>query len=672
MRHLSSPTTLMRRSPLLFLLVIAGLIFAGAVPVRAQDTGRTDFEGHCAVCHGRDGKGGELGPAIVTRIGKFSDDELARLIHEGLPNSGMPANNLPETETRSLVAYLKSLERTAEGASPQRVTVSLAAGQTLRGVALNQSSDEMQLLAESDQKIHLLRSVSGGSRAGYREVTSQADWPTYHGELSGNRHTALDQINRSNVSRLAPRWVFPLVNTSPLEGTPVVVEGVMYMTSANECYALDAGSGRQIWHYQRSRTRALVGNAAGGINRGAAVAGDRLFMVTDNAHIIALDRFRGRLLWETEMADWRQNYNATNAPLTVGNLVISGIAGGDEGARGFVAAFDQSTGKEVWRFWTVPRPGEPGSETWKGRDIEHPSTGTWLTGTYDPQLDTLFWPTGNPGPDLNGDERGGDNLYSSSIVALDAKTGKLRWYFQFTPHNVWDWDAEQPPVLVDTTWNGQARQLLLLANRNGFFYVLDRTNGKLLLAKPFIKKLTWASGIDANGRPVVNPGQEPTPQGNVVCPSLQGGANWFSTSFNPATRLYYVQTLEKCSTFTKTAMEWKAGTGYFGGSFGDAPGETPQKILRAINIETGAIQWQLPQTGQGSSWGGTLSTAGGLVFFCEDSGSLMAADAVSGKPLWQFPAHQIWKASPMTYMFDGKQYVAVASGSNLISFGLVE
>ena len=653
----------MHRFFLSFALFSAGFAFA-----QTQDAGRTQFEGHCSVCHGRDGNGGELGPSILTRIGNYNDAELATLIREGLPNSGMPRNNLPETEMRPLVTFLQSLKTSADGAALKRTTVSLTGGGTLTGLVLNQGPQEMQLLGDGDQKIHLLRRDG----AGYRVVTSQTDWPTYNGAVGGNRYTTLDQINKNNVARLAPQWVFPLVNTSPLEGTPIVVAGVMYMTSANECYALDAGSGRTIWHYQRKKTRGLVGNAAGGINRGAAVAGDRIFMVTDNDHILALDRFRGKVLWETEMADWHLNYNATAAPLVVGGLVISGTAGGDEGARGFVAAFDQATGKEAWRFWTVPKPGEPGSETWKGRDLEHPSAATWLTGTYDPQLDLVYWPTGNPGPDLNGDERGGDNLYASSIVALDAKTGKLRWYFQYTPHNVWDWDAEQPPVLIDTVWNGQPRKLLLHANRNGFFYVLDRTDGKLLLAKPFIKKLTWARGIYSNGRPLMNPGQEPTVAGNTVCPSLQGGANWFSTSYNPATGLYYVQTLEKCSSFTKAAMPWTAGTGYFGGSFGDAPGDVPQKILRAINIQTGAIQWELPETGSGDSWGGTLATASGLVFFCDDSGALAAADAVTGKALWQFPANQLWKASPMTYMFDGKQYVAVASGSNLISFGVVE
>ena len=646
-----------------YLLSIPALL-AGGLLAQAPSAGRAVFEAHCSVCHGTRGNGGELGPAIAERLVHYTDSELGTLVHQGLPNSGMPANNLSASDTRELVGFLRTL-KSRQSAPPQRSSVTLTDGRTLQGLVLNESSLDMQLLS-ADGHVHLLR--KDGAR--YRQVTSESDWPTYNGQDSGNRYSKLEQISKSNVAKLAPKWVFTMMNTARLQTTPVVAGGIMYVTSANECYALDAGSGREIWHYQRRRTRNLVGNAAGGINRGAAVAGNRLFMVTDNDHIIGLDRFTGRLLWETEMADWHQNYNATSAPLVVGSLVVSGTAGGDEGARGFVAAFDQATGKEAWRFWTVPKRDEPGSETWTGDDIDHPSGATWLTGTYDPQLDMIYWPTGNPGPDLNGDRRGGDNLYTSSIVALDAKTGKMKWYFQYTPHNVWDYDAEQPPVLVDTTWNGTPRKLLLHANRNGFFYVLDRTNGKLLLGKPFVKKLTWARGLDEQGRPIMNPNQEPTPEGNRVCPSLEGATNWFSTSFNPATRLYYVQTLEKCDMFTKSEQTWKAGNGYFGGSFEEAPGEKAQKILRAINIETGAIAWELPEVGPANSWGGTLSTASGLVFFGEDSGALMAADATTGKPLWQFQANQLWKASPMTYLFDGKQYIAVASGSSILAFAL--
>ena len=646
------------------LFQIACVFSAAILSAQTPQAGRAQFQSHCAVCHGARGNGGELGPPIAERLLHYNDTELAMLIHDGLPSAGMPANNLAADDSKSLVTFLRTL-RSPDGEKPARAKVKLNDGRTLEGQVANQSSVDMQLLTD-DGHVHLLRKNGDA----YRAVTSQTDWPTYNGSPTGNRYTTLEQIDKKNVARLAPKWVFSLLNTSRLQVTPIVIEGIMYVTSANECYALDAGSGRQIWHYQRPRTKNLVGNAAGGINRGAAVAGDRLFMVTDHAHIIGLNRFTGRLLWETEMADWHLNYNATSAPLTVGNMVVSGTAGGDEGARGFVAAFDQATGKEVWRFWTVPKRGEPGSETWQGDDIDHPSGATWLTGTYDAELDTIYWPTGNPGPDLNGDQRGGDNLWASSIVALDAKTGKLKWYFQYTPHNVWDWDAEQTPMLVDTNWNGSPRKLLLHANRNGFFYVLDRTSGKMLLAKPFVKKLTWAKGIDENGRPIMNPNQEPTEQGNTICPSLEGGTNWFSTSFNPSTHLYYVQTLEKCDLYTKSEAPWKAGSGYFGGSFEEAPGEKAQKVLRAINIDSGAIAWELPEAGPGNSWGGTLSTISGLVFFCEDSGALMAVDAANGKPLWQFQANQLWKASPMTYMFDGKQYVAVASGSSILSFAL--
>jgi alcohol dehydrogenase (cytochrome c) len=393
-------------------------------------------------------------------------------------------------------------------------------------------------------------------------------------------------------------------------------------------------------------------------------------MVTDHAHLIALNRHTGALLWETEMADWRQNYNATGAPLPVGNLVVTGTSGGDEGVRGFVAAFDQSSGKEVWRFWTVPRPGEPGSETWQGKGIAHPAGTTWMTGAYDPQLDTIYWMVGNPGPDLIGDDRLGDNLYTDSIVALDPKTGVLKWHFQFTPHDVWDYDAQEPPALVDASWQGQPRKLLVQANRNGFFYVLDRTNGKFLFGTKYVKNVTWATGLTPEGRPIKAPNMEPSLEGTRVCPSLDGASNWYSTSFNPITGLYYVQTNDKCGIFTRTPMEWEAGKGFMGGSFRQAPDEPAQRILRAIDIHTGKAVWELPQTGAVNSWGGTLSTAGGVVFFGEDSGALMAADATSGRPLWSFQTSQLWKASPMTYLFDDQQYVAVAAGQNIIAFGL--
>jgi alcohol dehydrogenase (cytochrome c) len=557
------------------------------------------------------------------------------------------------------------------GAPPPRATPTsyeLTDGRSVTGTPVGQpAADDIQLRTD-DGKVLLLRK----SGARYRRVTSTIDWPSYDGGPTGNRYTSQTQLNKSNVERLAPRWIYTIPTSTRLQNTPVVVDGIMYVTSANECYALDAGNGREIWRFQRPRTKGLVGNAAGGINRGVAVSGDRLFMVTDHAHLLALNRFTGDVLWDTEMADWRLNYNATAAPLIVGDLVIAGTAGGEQGVRGFLAAYSQATGSEVWRFWTVPKPGEPGSDTWVGTGIEHPGGVTWMTGVYDPDLQLVYWTTGNPSPDYNGDDRLGDNLHASSVVALEARTGQLKWHFQFTPHNVWDWDAQQPTVLIDTTWEGRPRKVMVQASRNGFFYVLDRTDGKFLLARPFVKNLTWASEITADGRPALVPGQVPTPEGTRICPSAHGAANWYSTSYSPQTGLYYVQTLENCNVFVKSVSEWVAGKSYWGGSTRQAPDAPNQKILRAIDVKTGKIAWELPQSGPGAARGGTLATASGLLFFCDDQDRFVAVDAATGKPLWQFGTNSVWRASPMTYEFDGQQHVAIASGSNIISFGLVK
>ena len=481
------------------------------------------------------------------------------------------------------------------------------------------------------------------------------DWLTYNGTLDGNRYSNLTQINTANVKNLGVKWIFPIEHFG-LEMTPLVADGVMYVTGPNTAIALDAATGRQLWKYSRPRTAGLIGDASLGTNRGVAILGDKVFMSMDNAHLIALNRTTGALVWDSYMPEEPQKYGSTVAPLPVKDKLIAGVSGGDRGIRGFLAAYSPITGERLWRFWTIPLNGEPGSETWKGTPPLYGGGGTWLTGAYDSTLDTLYWPTGNPWPDSDDKDRPGDNLYTNSIIALNPDTGKLKWHFQFTPHDVHDWDATEPPILVDTIYAGQPRKLLLQANRNGFFYVLDRTNGKLLLARQFAKRQTWTQGIDPqSGRPLPPPA-DPTP---FDCPS--DAANWNSATYSPVTRLLYVLTMEQCRA--RRTGSWKTN--------GLEP-EPQQKFLRAINIDTGSIAWEVPFTGSvfPKTWPGLVGTAGGLLFYGDPNGTFAAADEKTGKTLWSFPTNVYMKASPMTFAVDGKQFVVMVSGPNVICFGL--
>ena len=490
------------------------------------------------------------------------------------------------------------------------------------------------------------------------------DWPSYHGQLSGNRYSVLDQIGVANASRLQLQWIYP-IQYQPLETTPVVVDGVMYVTGPNQVFALDGRSGREIWRYVRPRTPsgAIAGDASLGAQRGVAILGERLFFNTDNAHMLCLNRITGAVLWDVSMPETAQHYGTTSAPLVVNDLVISGVAGGDEGIRGFIGAWKAATGELAWRFWTVPRPGEPASETWKGNALDAGGGSTWFTGSFDPETGLLYWPTGNPFPDTDGTDRGGDNLYTDCDLALDPKTGKLRWYFQYTPHDLHDWDAEQPLVLVNAMFQGRDRKLLLHANRNGYFYVLDRTDGKFLFGKPFVKKLTWSSGLDSEGHPILTANNDTTAAGVKTCPAVRGATNWYSTAFSPLTRLYYVMAVEDCGMYRR------AKQGGFG--FLNDPADPGMKYLRAIDIETGRVAWEIPQTGPVErNYSGVLATAGGLVFYGESSGGFAAVDARDGNPLWHMNVGSVWKGSPMTYMLNGRQYVSIAAGSNILTFAL--
>jgi alcohol dehydrogenase (cytochrome c) len=504
-----------------------------------------------------------------------------------------------------------------------------------------------------------------------RGLGNPTRWPSYSGDYAGQRHSPLNQITAANAGTLAAQWTFQTgISGHKFEATPIVVDGMLYVSGAlNNAWAIDGKTGRQLWRYQRSLPpEAAMRVCCGMVNRGLALLGDRLFMATLDAHLIALDRNTGEVLWDIEMADPRGGYSSTVAPLVVGDKVIVGISGGEFAIRGFLDAYDPRDGRRIWRFWTVPAPGEPGSESWPAEVWERGGGPTWLTGTYDPELDLLYWGTGNPNPDFYGADRTGDNLYTNALVALEASTGKLRWHFQFTPHDEHDWDANQIPVLADVTLNGQPRKVVMVANRNGFFYMLDRANGQFLRAFPFMRQ-TWAREIDSQGRPVELPGQRPTPQGTLTCPDLYGGTNFMSPSYDPSTRLFFVTAREYCQVFISEAppQGYPIGERTMGGRTRPGP-EPAWGALRALDPMTGETKWELRH--ETASWAGVLSTAGGVVFSGDGRGALLAADSRTGRELWRYPTGAPMYSAPVTYTIDGRQYLTVASGSTLTSFAL--
>jgi len=497
-----------------------------------------------------------------------------------------------------------------------------------------------------------------------------ANWPSYNGDYTGRRFSSLKQITPGNVGQLRAQWVFHARESDSLEVTPVVVNGIMFVTAANDAYALDAQTGRTIWHASRPITEGLIDDASQHHNRGVGVWGSRVYMNTDNAHLLCLDARSGHLLWDVAYADWNKNYGATSAPLVVKGKVMVGTSGGDDGVRGFIAAYDAITGKLAWRFWTIPGPGEFGSESWPGDSYLRGGGTTWMPGTYDPELNSLYWGTSNPSPDFSGETRPGDDLYTSSLVALDPDTGKLKWHFQFTPHDLYDYDAAETAVLVDAEYKGKPRKLLLEANRNGFVYLLDRVTGEFLSATRFVEKLNWAKGIDEKGRPILDESSaKPTPKGSLVCPGFAGATNWFSPSYNPELRALYFMALEACSVYSSGEQKFKEGETYYATGVRHAPGEHGQKILLAYDLDTATFRWRYSQTGARGA-AGTMTTASGLVFFGDTAETFEAVDAKTGKPLWHFNTGQFLHASPMSYAVNGKQYVAIAAGGDVFSFTL--
>jgi alcohol dehydrogenase (cytochrome c) len=506
------------------------------------------------------------------------------------------------------------------------------------------------------------------------------NWLTYSGNYYAQRYSALDQITRDNAKNLELQWVFQARSLEKFEATPLVVDGVMYVTEApNNVLAVDAKTGAIFWVYEY-RPSADARPCCGAVNRGLAILGDTLFMGTIDAHLIAIDAKGGKPIWNVQVADPKLGYSLTHAPLVVKDRVIVGLAGAEYGIRGFIAAYDAATGKQAWRFNTIPGPGEPGHETWTGDSWQHGGGSAWITGSYDPALNLVYWGVGNPGADWNGDNRAGDNLYSDCAIALDADTGKLKWYFQFTPHDEYDYDAVQVPVLVDGNWKGSPRKMMMWANRNGFFYVLDRTNGKFLFGMPFTKQ-TWAKGLDENGRPIPAAGQKPTVEGTVVYPGVQGGTNWYSPSYSPRTGLFYIPTWDNYSmNLAKMPAEYTPGQRYTGGA-PRSPVPTIQRgpintwtsdnasgMVLAVDPASGEKKWEYKMTDVNGS--GILSTATDVVFSGGREGYFYALDARTGAMLWKAALGGQVASGPITYRVDGKQYVAVAAGHDLFVFSL--
>ncbi|HIC54604.1 MAG TPA: PQQ-dependent dehydrogenase, methanol/ethanol family, partial [Gemmatimonadetes bacterium] len=476
------------------------------------------------------------------------------------------------------------------------------------------------------------------------------------------------QINKENVAGLAPVWVYQVKNPGLVETTPLVVDGVMYVTEPpSNVAALDAGTGRTLWRWTRPMPDGVKNIGFPRVNRGVAVLDDQVFVGTLDGYLMALDAGSGSVRWEVEVADNQTGHSITMAPLAIDGKLIVGISGGETGIRGFVDAYDAATGERLWRTWTIPGPGEPGNDTWGGDSWRSGAGATWLTGSYDPDLNLLYWGIGNPGPDWNGDVRPGDNLYTASVMALDADTGELRWHFQYTPHDTHDWDANQIQVLLDDDWEGEPRKLLVTANRNAFYYVLDRETGEFLHGVEYAKQ-TWSEGLDENGRAIVIPGTEPSYKGTLVWPSLQGSTNWFSPSYSPLTGGFYVAVREMGAVYYKQDVDFEPGQPFLGGGEQRLDGDQAQGWVYALDALTGERRWQFNLLSP--PWSGVMATGGGLVFGGSQEGNIFALDADTGEPLWSFYVGAATRTNPMSYAHLGKQYVVMSGGYGVFVFGL--
>lgn len=597
----------------------------------------------CRSCHGADG---ELGGNATRLASKFrrhgsSDGEMFHVISNGVAGTAMPASHLDEASIWKVLAYVRTLE-------------------SLTGNAGHSAPIEVVRQAPATEPVSTEQLLHPERNPG--------QWLSYSGNYQSHRFSPLAQISAANVSGLQVKWIFQRGVKEKIEATPLVVDNIMYVTiPPNDAYALNAETGDIYWEYKRNLPTKIA-PCCGQVNRGFAISGNLLFMTTLDAYIIALDRRTGRLVWETKMADYKEGYTGTHAPLVVKDKVLVGAAGGEYGIRGFVDAYRISDGSRVWRSYTVPGPGEFGNDTWEGDSWKSGGAAIWLTGSYDPDLNLTYWGTSNPGPDWNGEVRKGDNLFSCSVLALDADTGKRRWHFQFTPHDTHDWDAVQIMVLVDREYEGRKRKLLVTANRNGFYYVLDRGTGEFLHAQAFVKQ-TWAKEIGRDGRPVVVPGTDPSATGNLVWPSSTGGANWWSPSYSDASGLLFVPTLERSSTFFSDVAVYRPGM-LFEGGFRHFDGAGTYGAIRAFEVLTGKKRWEYKM--DSVTRAGVMATGGGIVVGASGDGRLLVLDAANGKELWKLNLGGSIMAGPMSYLSKGQQRIAIAAGGGIFVFGLPE
>lgn len=494
------------------------------------------------------------------------------------------------------------------------------------------------------------------------------NWLTYWGNYQGTHYSALKEITPANVGQLKSQWTYQFGGNT-IETTPLVVDGLMFVTGPlNNAAALDARTGRTVWRYTR-RLPEVASHCTVMTNRGFAILGDRLYLATLDAHLVAMNAKSGNVIWDIPVTDYTQGFSITHAPLAIDGKIIVGVTSGECALTGFVDAYDATTGKRLWRVFSTPQEGDPNRKTWQPeKSADYGGAPTWMTGTYDADTNTVFWMTGNPGPDYDGSPRLGDNLYSCSVLAIDADSGKLKWWFQFTPHDTHDWDATETPVLIDGVVRGQKRKLLITAQRNAFYYVLDRITGEFVTGQAFAKQ-TWARGLDDKGRPIVIPNTDPTPEGNYVCPDAAGAANWGAPSYDPSTGFFFVSVQEACATYTSVTKDPKPGEGYTGGGQELDPKVGHPGSIRALEATTGNRKWDFPvHTGNHAT--GVVATAGGVVFASSHDGNLIALDTKTGRYLWHYYTGAAIVTAPISYAVDGRQYVALASQSALFVFAL--